>query len=102
MTHVKEISAKVSKIVNEFDLLLALKVQSLFIAGERGGGDPKEFGFIMTKFTRPPPPGGQLSIFTSLHSVGDDCTIPITPEYHVIPPKISQLPPPISQAMVDD
>ena len=39
---------------------------------------------------------------TSLHSVGDDCTLPITPEYHVIPPKISQLPPPISQAMVDD
>lgn len=31
---------------------------------------------------------------TSLHSVGDDCTLPITPEYHVIPPKISQLPPP--------
>ena len=56
MAHVKEISAKVSKIVNEFDLLLALKVQSLFIAGERGGEDPKEFGFIMTKFTRPPPP----------------------------------------------
>ena len=31
---------------------------------------------------------------TSSHSVGDDCTLPITPEYHVIPPKISQLPPP--------
>ena len=65
MAHVKEISAKVSKIVNEFDLLLALKVQSLFIAGERGGGgeDPKEFGFIMTKFTRLPPPQGSVIFF---------------------------------------
>ena len=64
MAHVKEISAKVSKIVNEFDLLLALKVQSLFIAGERGGGgDPKELGFIMTKFTRPPPPQGSVIFF---------------------------------------
>ena len=56
MAHVKEISAKVSKIVNEFDLLLALKVQSLFIAGERGGGRSKGVWFYYDKIYPTPSP----------------------------------------------